>query len=76
MTDIVAAKEDCAICGGKHFPTGTQCPFRLDPCVVCGTPTVWACSDCAIDVGGSVHVCNSASCRDAHELNIHKRGET
>ena len=36
-------------------------------CIVCGELTVWACSDCAIDTGGTIHVCNKTKCRDEHE---------
>jgi glycerol dehydrogenase-like iron-containing ADH family enzyme len=41
----------------------------LKTCVVCGTPTEWRCSDCAIAAGGAVSlaVCESPRCRDAHE---------
>jgi hypothetical protein len=40
------------------------------PCVICGTPTILACSDCAIDSAGtkSVHVCKNPQCRDSHEF--------
>lgn len=57
----------CATCGGEHFPDTGRCPFTLAPCVVCGTPTIWACSDCAIEGKGSVHICNHEPCRDQHE---------
>jgi hypothetical protein len=43
--------------------SGTQ----TAPCTVCGQSTEWACSDCRIDTGRSVHVCNSKICRDKHE---------
>lgn len=54
--------------GGIHFGSHRR-PFIEAPCVVCGAPTVLACSDCAIDSGGtnSVHVCNKSACRDEHE---------
>ena len=35
------------------------------PCVICGTMTVWACSDCAIDGKGRVHIC--VACQRDHE---------
>jgi hypothetical protein len=37
------------------------------PCVVCGNETVFACSDCAIEAGKSVHVCSRLECRYRHE---------
>jgi hypothetical protein len=37
-------------------------------CTVCGVViTPFACSDCKIDTGVSVHVCSSSSCQRAHE---------
>ena len=67
--------EKCPNCGGTHFGS-TRCPFISAPCVVCGTETVMACSDCAIDSAGtvSVHVCNKTECRDAHEAERHASG--
>ncbi len=41
--------------------------YDAGDCVVCGTLTAWACSDCAIDKGGTTYVCNKTSCRDKHE---------
>jgi hypothetical protein len=57
---------DCSNCGGIHYGSNT-CPYVSHPCVVCGVMTVLACSDCAIDSGVSVHVCNRVECRKAHE---------
>lgn len=57
---------DCPNCGGTHFGT-YECPYTSAPCVVCGTATVLACSDCGIETGKSVHVCAKAECRNAHE---------
>jgi hypothetical protein len=57
---------DCPNCGGTHFGS-FKCPFTTLPCVVCGIPTISACSDCAIEGKGSVHVCKNTACRDEHE---------
>lgn len=62
--------ENCPACGGTHVGS-TKCPYRLAPCVVCGLPTILACSDCAIDTAESVHVCGMSSCRDQHEAAVH-----
>jgi hypothetical protein len=43
-------------------------------CVVCGDLTEWACSDCAIDTGSTVHVCNKTKCRDIHEETCTMKG--
>lgn len=53
-------------------------PDRLLPCSICGTLTEWRCADCAI--GRQLHhshpsipdratvaICESPTCRDAHE---------
>jgi hypothetical protein len=37
-----------------------------DNCSVCGKVTPYACSDCRIDTGKSVHVCGRAACREKH----------
>jgi hypothetical protein len=39
------------------------------PCVECGVGTVWMCSDCAIDSGGTarVYVCTNGTCQMRHE---------
>lgn len=58
--------KDCPNCGGTHFGT-FECPFTSAPCVVCSAPTVMACSDCAIEGKGSVHICARSECRDEHE---------
>jgi hypothetical protein len=60
--------ETCANCGGTHIGS-VKCPYTKAACVICGTPTILACSDCAIDSGGrnSVHVCSNSACRDQHE---------
>lgn len=65
--------ENCSVCGGTH--TGSnKCPFISEPCVVCGTATILACSDCAIDSWGKnpVHICDNPKCRDEHEAMTHK----
>ena len=61
--------EDCANCGGTHYGS-YECPYNpAEPCTVCGAPTIYACSDCAIDSGGkeTVHVCGKPTCRDTHD---------
>lgn len=62
------AIENCPICGGTHYGS-IKCPYRAAPCVVCGDQTIYACSDCAIDTGKPVHVCERPECRDTHEKN-------
>lgn len=57
----------CPNCGGTHFGS-IKCPYISAPCIVCGEATILACSDCAIDTGKSVHVCEKSECRDAHEI--------
>ena len=60
---------DCLNCGGIHYGSHT-CPFNpAEPCIICGDKTIYACSDCAINSGGTkaVHVCERSACRDAHE---------
>lgn len=63
---------NCPNCGGTHYGVHV-CPFISAQCVVCGNPTVFACSDCAIDSAGkaSVHVCDRGGCRTAHEVATH-----
>lgn len=36
-------------------------------CHVCGANTLWACSDCRIDFGVTIYVCNTKGCHNAHE---------
>lgn len=64
---------NCPECGGDHFGS-YKCPFIKAPCCVCKDPTIFACSDCAIDSGGkaSVHVCGKAECRHEHEFWQHR----
>ena len=64
--------KDCPTCGGTHYGV-IKCPYILAPCVICGAPTIYACSDCAIDAAGraSVHVCSQSGCMDAHEAQAH-----
>jgi hypothetical protein len=38
-----------------------------DNCSVCGKLTPYACADCKIDTGKSVHVCGRPECRRKHE---------
>lgn len=40
---------------------------KTDACSICGRATLWACSDCQIDIHKTVHVCQASACRDAHE---------
>lgn len=54
----------CPNCGGLHFGTRfDNCPFIKALCVICEAPTIYACSDCRIDTGFSVHVCEKVSCQ-------------
>jgi hypothetical protein len=62
--------KNCSNCGGDHWGS-TKCPYINSPCVVCGDGTILACSDCAIDGRGSVHVCKKSECRDQHESAVH-----
>lgn len=61
--------ENCSVCGGTHYGS-YKCPFTLKPCAICGTDTIFACSDCQID-GSNVHVCDKAECRHTHEKTAH-----
>ena len=36
-------------------------------CEICADSTPFACSDCAIDGHGAVHVCSKGACIRAHE---------
>lgn len=51
---------------GREISTADK-PEAIRPCSVCGQPTEFACSDCAIDDGRERMVCLKASCRDTHE---------
>ena len=58
----------CGNCGGRHFGSPKDyCPYIKAACVVCGEDTIYACSDCAIDGKGSVHVCVKVACQRKHE---------
>ncbi len=48
-------KRCCTVCDAKKV------------CHICGAQTLWACSDCAIDLSATIHVCPSKDCRNAHE---------
>lgn len=67
----VDLKGNCSHCGGMHFGTGLECPYREEnmgqPCRVCEQRTNYCCSDCAIDGAGKVFVCISDTCRDTHQ---------
>jgi len=61
-------QQSCPNCGGIHFGTRfDNCPFIKAPCEICGTPTIYACSDCKIDTGVSVHVCEKTFCQTQHD---------
>ena len=64
--------KDCPTCGGTHYGIN-KCPYVLAPCVICGAPTIYACSDCAIYAAGlaSTHVCPHPECQDIHENQCH-----
>lgn len=70
MTGVYRVQEgkECAMCGGTHWGS-LYCPFKQ--CEGCGELTDMACSDCQIDLGATVLVCEKSSCRDRHELHIH-----
>jgi hypothetical protein len=67
----VAANGECSHCGGTHYGTGSECPYREEnmgePCVQCGDRTSYCCADCRLDGAGSVYVCIKDSCRTEHE---------
>lgn len=79
--DVDPKTSNCSHCGGMHFGTGLECPFREEnmgqPCVVCQERTCYCCSDCAIDSAGreKVYVCTSDTCRDTHERDHAARAE-
>lgn len=70
--DFVKTHKDDGSWGIK-YPDGTWHKWG-DACVVCGRYTEWACSDCAIDTGNTVHVCNKTKCRDIHEETCTMKG--
>lgn len=52
------------------FTEEKRCCVRCDmkkKCHVCKTPTLYACSDCQIDLSATVYVCSDKKCRDHHE---------
>ncbi len=65
--------ENCGNCGGTHYGS-LKCPYISAPCIICGDETILACSDCAINAGGtqSTHVCKKVDCQNAHEQVCHK----
>lgn len=65
---------ECPNCGGTHFGS-RDCPYTKAACVVCGTPTIYACSDCRIDTSKSVHVCEKVECQRQHET-AHKGAQS
>lgn len=48
-------KRCCTVCDAKKV------------CTICGTATLYACSDCRIDFQTTIYVCPSTACRDRHE---------
>ena len=42
-------------------------------CLLCGKPTEFCCSDCAISFAEKAAVCSSSACRDAHEQACEER---
>lgn len=48
-------KRCCTVCDAKNL------------CSVCNDATLYACSDCQIDLAATVYVCPKPACRDAHE---------
>lgn len=57
--------DDCQDC--EHEPQIEPVQAKMDQCSVCRRGTIWACSDCQMDLRTTVHVCQSQECRDAHE---------
>lgn len=49
-------KRCCTVCDAKKR------------CSICNDATLYACSDCRIDLATTVYVCSKSSCRDLHEL--------
>jgi hypothetical protein len=46
----------------------TRCKcLQAHHCHVCEVATLWACSDCRINFGVSVYVCENSECCDKHE---------
>lgn len=52
-------KKCCSVCDTKKL------------CYVCGTATLFACSDCRIEFKVSVYVCGKSECRSRHESKCH-----
>jgi len=64
---------NCPHCD-ETMHSAEECPYTKGVCIICGDDTIWACSDCAVDTGKSVHVCKKTDCRDTHESSeVHKR---
>jgi hypothetical protein len=67
----------CPNCGGTHYASRAgYCPYTSAPCAVCGDKTIYACSDCQIDLRISVHVCSKNACQKKHEELHEKKGVT
>lgn len=41
----------------------------LDPCTVCGAPTLWRCGECGVNIAGEriTAICARQGCREEHE---------
>lgn len=52
----------------KYNPERTCCSVcdARKVCHVCGAQTLWACSDCRIDLGATVYVCQKLVCQMTH----------
>jgi hypothetical protein len=50
---LTQEKRCCSVCDARRL------------CHVCGSQTLYACSDCRIDFGVTIYVC--PKCRDQHE---------
>lgn len=55
MNEDLTDKPCCTICDAKKT------------CHICGQQTLMACSDCRIDFGISIYVCNKPECQKKHE---------
>lgn len=55
MAKIIELKRCCTVCDAKKV------------CHVCGDQTLFACSDCQINLKATVYVCGKIACRTTHD---------
>lgn len=53
--NVVELKRCCTVCDARKV------------CHVCGEQTLWACSDCQINLKAAVYVCGRRECRERHD---------